>query len=324
VWAQALWTIAPGRAEIRRERLSRLAPDHVRVKASVSLISRGTEALVLAGRVPQSEWQRMRAPFQGGDFPFPVKYGYASVGRVVAGADGWIGRRVFVLHPHQDLYDVPIAALTAIPEAVSDERAALAANLETALNAVWDAGALPGDRIAIVGAGVVGALIAALCGRLPGAAVTLIDIDPARAALASALHVGFALPEAALRVAGDCDCVFHASASASGLATALTLAGDEARVIEVSWYGDRLVPAPLGADFHARRLTLISSQVSRLPPARRMRWDFARRKATALSLLADPIFDTLLAPALAFAEMPGHMPAILAPDARVLAQPIRY
>ncbi|MGB9060881.1 MAG: zinc-binding alcohol dehydrogenase, partial [Pseudolabrys sp.] len=259
--AQALWYVAPGRVEIREERLAAPRPGEVRVRALFGALSRGTEALVLAGRVPESEFERMRAPFMGGHFPFPIKYGYATVGRIENGPQEQLGRIVFALHPHQHLFNIPESAIVALPETVLPQRAVLAANMETALNAVWDSAAGPADRIAIVGAGTVGALVAFLCGGLAGAEVMLVDINERRAELAQKLGVRFAKPETAK---GDCDLVVHASGTAAGLRTALALAGEEATVLELSWYGDTPVAAPLGGAFHSRRLRLISSQVGQV------------------------------------------------------------
>jgi len=319
--AEALWYIGPGQAEIRQETLAPPGADDVRVRALFGALSRGTEALVYGGRVPESEYERMRAPFMAGTFPFPVKYGYATVGRIEKGPEALLGRAVFTLHPHQDLFNVPARAAIALPEDVPPRRAVLAANMETALNAVWDAAPGPADRIAVVGAGVVGSLVAYLCGRLPGAEVTLIDINPARAELARALGVGFAGPEAAN---GDCDLVVHASGHASGLDTALVLAGDEATVLELSWYGDAPVTASFGGAFHSRRLRLVSSQVGRIAPSHRPRWTHARRLAAALALLADPRLDALLAPAVAFHDLARRLPDVLAAGNCVLCQPITY
>ena len=221
--AQALWYVAPGQAEIREEKLMPPRPGEVRVRALFGALSRGTEALVLAGRVPDSEFERMRAPFMGGSFPFPVKYGYATVGRIEDGPEEQLGRIVFALHPHQHLFNIPESAIVALPETVLPQRAVLAANMETALNAVWDSSAGPADRIAIVGAGTVGALVAFLCGGLAGAEAMLVDINESRAELAQKLGVRFAKPETAK---GDCDLVVHASGTAAGLRTALALAGE--------------------------------------------------------------------------------------------------
>jgi hypothetical protein len=319
--AQALWYVAPGRAEIRPEMLPAPTAGEVRVRALHGALSRGTERLVFSGRVPPGEFERMRAPHMGGRFPFPVKYGYATVGRVEHGPAELRDRTVFALHPHQTAFTAPAAAVIPVPDGLPLTRAVLAANMETALNAVWDAAPGPADRIAVVGAGVVGALVAWLCGRLPGAEVTLIDIAPERARLAATLGVGLAAPEAAPR---DCDLVVHASGSAGGLATALGLAGNEATVLEMSWYGAGDVPAPLGGAFHSRRLKLISSQVGQVAPSRRPRWTHRRRLAAALDLLADPRLDALLAPAVAFADLPARVPEILAPESRILCQLIDY
>ncbi|HYW60741.1 MAG TPA: zinc-binding alcohol dehydrogenase, partial [Xanthobacteraceae bacterium] len=237
--AQALWYVAAGKAEIRPEAIAPPGAGDVRVRALHGAVSRGTERLVFSGRVPAAEVERMRAPHMGGQFPFPVKYGYATVGRVEHGPAELQDRTVFALHPHQTTFTLPATAVIPLPDGLPPARAVLAANMETALNAVWDGAPAPADRIAVVGAGVVGALVAWLCGRLPGAEVTLIDIAPQRARLAATLGVGFAAPEAALR---DRDLVVHASGSPAGLATALDLAGNEATVLEMSWYGAGDVP----------------------------------------------------------------------------------
>jgi hypothetical protein len=319
--AQALWYVAPGRAEIRPESVAAPAVGEVLVRALHGGLSRGTERLIFSGRVPASEVERMRAPHMGGNFPFPVKYGYATVGRVEHGPADLMGRAVFALYPHQTCFTLPATAVVPIPDNVPPPRAVLAANMETALNALWDAAPGPADRIAVVGGGVVGALVAWLAGRLPGAQVTLVDIAPERARLAADLGVAFAAPDAAPR---DCDLVVHASSSGAGLATALELAGTEATVLEMSWYGAGDVAAPLGGAFHSRRLKLISSQVGQVAPSHRPRWSYRRRLAAALDLLVDPRLDSLLAPAIRFAELPERLPTILAPETRLLCQLIDY
>jgi NADPH:quinone reductase-like Zn-dependent oxidoreductase len=319
--ASALWYCGPGKVEIRQEDVAAPKGDEIRVRALYSAISRGTEALVFGGKVPRSEFKRMRAPFMAGDFPFPVKYGYASVGRIESGAEGLKGKTVFALHPHQNTFNIPASAVVELPPALSPQRAVLAANMETALNAVWDAAPGPSDRIAVVGAGVVGALVAFLCGRLPGADVKLVDINPHRAELAKALGVGFAGPAEAQ---GDCDLVVHASGSPDGLRTAIELAGEEATVLERSWYGDTPVNAMLGGSFHSRRLRLISSQVGKVAPSHRARWTHRRRLAAAIALLQDQRLDALLAPAINFADLPKRLPEILTAGSGILCQPVAY
>jgi NADPH:quinone reductase-like Zn-dependent oxidoreductase len=320
--AQALWYVGPGRAEIREERLMQLAPGDVRVRALHGAVSRGTEALILAGRVPESEFKRMSAPFMGGAFPFPVKYGYATVGRVEAGLQDLVGRTVFALHPHQSLFDVPADAVVPLPDGVPPARAVLAANMETALNAVWDAGPGPADRIAIVGAGVVGSLVAFVLKELVADAdVTLVDINPSRAELAQAFGVRFATTDAAPT---ECDLVVHTSATAAGLATALNLAADEATILELSWYGAGDVPVPLGGAFHSRRLRLVSSQVGKVAPSHRKDWTHRARLELALKLTGKPELEVLIEPAVAFHDLPTRLPQILAPLSGVLCQRIDY
>jgi hypothetical protein len=319
--AEALWYVGLGRAEIRREWLSPLAEGMVRVRARYGAISRGTEALIAAGKVPVSEYQRMRGPFMGGSFPFPVKYGYATVGRVEAGPGGLIGRTVFALHPHQTLFDVPADVVVLVPKDVPVSRAVIAANMETALNATWDAAPVPSGPIAVVGAGVLGALVGFLCARVPGTPVTLIDINAAREELARALGLNFAKPENA---PVDYKLVVHTSADPRGLATAMDIAGDEATVLEMSWYGERLVPVPLGGPFHSRRLKLVSSQVGKVAPSRRATTSHRQRLEQAIALLADARLDALLAPAVPFVELPDRLPDILNPQNGVLCQLIAY
>jgi hypothetical protein len=311
--AEALWYVGPGHAEIRTETLGERGPGHVFVQALYSAISRGTERLVLAGRVPETEFERMRAPFMGGAFPFPVKYGYSAVGRVECGPAELRGRSVFALYPHQSAYILPADAVVPLPDGLPPARAVLAANMETALNAIWDA--------APAAAGVVGALVAWLCGRLPGAQVTLVDVEPSRGCLAQTLGLEFAEPDAAPR---DCDLVFHASGTALGLATALDLAGEEATVLELSWYGTGEIAVPLGGAFHSRRLRLISSQVGRVAPSHRVRWTPRRRLAAALDLLNDSRLEALLSPAVRFHELPNRLAHILAPERGALCQIVVY
>jgi NADPH:quinone reductase-like Zn-dependent oxidoreductase len=319
--AQAFWVVAPGRGEIRARQLRSVEPGEVLIRTLVSAISRGTETLVFRGEVPESEWQRMRCPFQEGEFPAPVKYGYSAVGIVEDGPASDVGRRVFCLHPHQNRFIVPREAVIDVPTDVPDRRATLAANMETAVNALWDATPGAGDRIAVIGAGVVGCLTAALAARLPGSEVELIDVNSARESIATALGCRFAAPQDAL---AEADLVIHASGTPDGLAKALAIAGFEATVLEMSWYGARTVPLALGGAFHSRRLTLRSSQVGSVPPHRRQRWSRRRRLALALSLLRDPVFEALLSGESAFSTLPDLMPRLAASPAGVLCHTLRY
>jgi len=304
--ARAFWTIAPGIGELRTEPLPAPAPDQIRLTTLATGISRGTESLVFAGRVPPSQYATMGAPLMGGAFPFPVKYGYSAVAADAA------GRRHFVLHPHQDLFNAPAAMCIPLPDTLPTARATLAANMETALNIAWDAAPLPGERMMVIGAGIVGLLTATLLARLPGAAVTLVDIDPTRAALADRLadRLGsrFALPADA---PADQELIIHASATEAGLRTALSCAAFEARIVEASWYGDKSPALPLGEAFHARRLRLISTQVGSVATVMRGRRTHAQRLALALDLLSDPSYDALLEPPTRFEDLPESMPRLL-------------
>jgi threonine dehydrogenase-like Zn-dependent dehydrogenase len=319
--ARALWYARKGVAELRAAPLPRPQPDEAQVRTLFSGVSRGTERLVFTGAVGKSEWERMRGPNQEGAFPFPVKYGYCATGVVEAGPPELMGRTVFCLHPHQDYFNVAVPALVPVPADVPARRATLTANMETALNALWDGGAGPGDRIVIVGAGVVGLLVTALAARLPGAEVATIDLDETRRSIVEALGARFARVDEA---PGDADVVFHASATPTGLHAAIACAGFEATIVEMSWYGDRPVEAPFGGAFHSRRLSIVSSQVGHVSASRRPRWTHRRRVEAAVRLLADPALDALVAEEIAFEDVPAALPRILAPGARGLAPVIRY
>jgi threonine dehydrogenase-like Zn-dependent dehydrogenase len=319
--ARAFWVAAPGRGEIRVEPLRDPGVDEVAVRALFSGISRGTESLVFQGRVPASERDRMAAPFQSGTFPAPVKYGYASVGTIERGPEALAGRRAFVLYPHQTCYVVPAAAVHVLPDGVPSARAVLAANLETAINGVWDADVQVGDRVTVVGAGTVGSLVAYIAGRIPHCDVELVDVNASRAAVAHAFGVRFATPESAR---GDRDVVIHVSGSPSGLARALTVAGFEATIVEMSWYGDRAVGVPLGEAFHARRLTIKSSQVGSVAAAQRARWDTRRRMQLALAMLADPALDVVITGESAFDDLPEVMARLAEAPSDTIFHRVRY
>ncbi|MFF8195006.1 zinc-binding alcohol dehydrogenase [Streptomyces bobili] len=318
--ARAFWIGSPGHGEIRDVALPDPAEGEVVVRSLYSGVSRGTETLVFRGGVPESQHAVMRAPFQEGDFPAPVKYGYLNVGVVEEGAAELVGRTVFSLFPHQTRFVVPASAVTVVPDSVPAGRAVLAGTVETAVNALWDAAPLVGDRIAVVGGGMVGCSVAALLNRFPGVRVQLVDADPARAKTAEALGVGFASPQDAL---GGCDLVVHASATEQGLARSLELLRAEGTVLELSWYGDRMVSLPLGEAFHSRRLVIRSSQVGTVSPRRANR-TYADRLALALQLLADPALDALVTGESAFDELPEVMPRLTSGAIPALCHRVTY
>ncbi|WP_306307016.1 zinc-dependent alcohol dehydrogenase [Kribbia dieselivorans] len=251
--ARAFWLRTPGVGEIRPVALREPGPGEVRVRTTRSGVSRGTEALVFRGGVPADQYAAMRAPFQEGEFPAPVKYGYLSVGVIDDGPANLRGRRVFCLHPHQSAYVVPTTAVVPIPDDVPDDRAVLAGTVETAINALWDVPPLIGDRVAVVGAGMVGLCLARILVGIPGVHVTVVDVDPQRETAARALGADFAHPADA---PGDRDLVVHASATGAGLQLSLDLLTAEGVVLDVSWYGDADVTLRLGGAFHSRRLSI--------------------------------------------------------------------
>ncbi|MDX2143520.1 MAG: zinc-binding alcohol dehydrogenase [Rhodospirillaceae bacterium] len=305
---EALWYAAPGRIELKPVDDPTPGSPLVTVTAHYSGLSRGTERLVLQGRVPASERERMRCPHQDGEFPFPVKYGYALAGVVTDGPQDLIGQSVFALHPHQRRAHVPVSALHRLPEGLPIRRACLAANMETALNITWDAEIGPGDRVLIIGGGVLGLLTAGAAAHTPGAVVTVTDIDPTRATLAERMGAAFALPGAAPK---DQDIVIHTSATESGLRQTLDCAAFEGKIVEASWFGDTNISLPLGQAFHSRRLRLISSQVGTVAPTRRAEWSRERRMAAALELLCDARYDALITGEIDFADAPAQVPAAL-------------
>jgi NADPH:quinone reductase-like Zn-dependent oxidoreductase len=319
--AHAFWLQEPGRGEIRSVGLPEPGPADVVVRTLRSGISRGTETLVFSGRVPPEQRARMRAPFQEGDFPGPVKYGYLNVGAVEEGPPDLRGRTVFCLYPHQTEYVVPASAVSVVPEGVPPARAVLAGTVETAINALWDAAPAVGDRVAVVGGGMVGCCVARLLQRYPAVKVTLVDVDPGRAEVAAALEVDFALPDDA---PAELDLVVHTSATSAGLQCSLDLLAAEGSVIDLSWYGDTEVRLSLGGAFHARRLAIRSSQVGTISPARASRRTLADRLALALELLRDPAFDALLTGESRFAEMPDVMARLAAGTLPALCHTLTY
>jgi threonine dehydrogenase-like Zn-dependent dehydrogenase len=319
--ALAFWLREPGVGEIRPALLADPGPADVLVRTLRSGISRGTETLVFRGGVPASQYAAMRAPFQEGDFPGPVKYGYLNVGVVEQGPAELRERVVFCLYPHQTAYVVPATAVIAVPDDVRPERAVLAGTVETAVNALWDAAPLVGDRITVVGAGMVGCCVARLLARFPGVRVTLVDVDVARADVAAALDVDFALPADAN---GGCDLVVHTSATSAGLQLSLDLLAAEGAVIELSWYGETEVRLSLGGAFHSGRLAVRASQVGQVSPARRGRRTAADRLALALDLLRDPAFDALITGASRFDELPDVMAKLADGSLPALCHTITY
>lgn len=318
---RAFWVSSPGRGEIRPVRVPDPGPGEVRVRTLRSGVSRGTETLVFRGGVPADQRLRMRAPHQDGDFPGPVKYGYLNVGVVEAGVPALVGQTVFCLHPHQTAYVVPADQVTPVPDDVPPDRAVLAGTVETAVNALWDAAPMVGDRVAVVGGGMVGCCVARLVAAVPGVDVVLVDVDPARAKVAAGLGVAFAPPAEAT---GGRDLVIHASATEAGLRRSLELLAPDGLVVDLSWYGDTPVRLDLGSAFHSGRLRLQASQVGEVALARRHRRSRGERLALALDLLGDKAFDVLLTGVSSFDDLPDLMADLSAGRRAALCHTITY
>ena len=322
--ARAFWLAEPGRGEIRSVVVPDPAPGQVLVRTLHSGVSRGTETLVFRGGVPSSQYGTMRAPHQEGDFPAPVKYGYLNVVVVETGTPDLLGRTVFCLYPHQTVYVVPADSVVVVPDDVPPVRAVLAGTVETAVNALWDAAPRLGDRIAVIGAGMVGCCVARLLARFPALDVTLVDVDPTRADVASRLGVEFASPEEARGWSFGLDLALHTSATSAGLQLSLDLLGAEGTAVDLSWYGDATVELSLGGSFHSGRLGIRASQVGVVAAARRARRTPADRLALALDLLRDPAFDALLTGRSSFDELPEVMADLAAGRLQALCHTISY
>ncbi len=319
--ARALWITGQRQAEILSAPLPASMEDPVLIRTLWSGISRGTERLVFNGNIPTTEYDRMRAPWQEGDFPYPVKYGYSAVGEVESGSRNLVGRKVFALYPHQTRFVLSASDIVLIPENIPARRAVLTPSMETALNAIWDAGSVVGERIAIVGAGIIGLLIAHILSQVPGCEVTVIDIDPRQRLVAE--KMGLTL-QSIDQIKGHMDLVFHTSATSQGLQAALDLADFESTIVEVSWYGDCVTNVNLGGAFHSKRLKLIASQVGHIANNQRSRWNHARRIRKALCLLADERLDNLIATEIAFDDLPNALSTIFSSKCSGLAPLVRY
>jgi len=315
----ALWHLSPQESLIRTQPVPSIGDGQCRIEASYSLISSGTETLVASGQVPAELHHSMQVPYMDGDFSLPVKYGYSLVGKVVEGSQSLLGKYVHLLHPHQSDCVVNEKDVTVIPKGIPPERAVLASNLETALNAIWDSGLSAGDRVLVVGMGLVGSLVAHFSRQFPATQVQVAENNSVRQTLVN--KQGFQLhnpPDTPFDVA------FHTSGSSTGLQTCIDAVGNEGKVTELSWYGIRSAEIKLGGSFHQQRKQIISSQVSQLPPHQQARWDYRRRKQTVLELLQDNRWDQFLTATVDFADTPQLFDKLRQGDRSQLSWTIRY
>ena len=314
----ALWHTSPTTSTIQ-EVITGAEPGYCTVQSQYSLVSTGTERLVATGNVPTSLHESMKVPYLEGSFSFPIKYGYSLVGRVTQGPLDWPGKLVHLLHPHQTACSVRSSDLFIVPKEVPPLRATLASNLETALTALWDAQVMVGDKVLVVGFGMIGALVARLLQGIPAVSLYVYDTDPRRVMMAE--QAGFTLAASAL---DDFDIAFHSSSSEAGLQTSIDAVGTEGKVIELSWYGTQPVQVHLGGSFHQQRKQLISSQVSSLPVHRRARWNFRRRKEVVFELLKNDAFDQHITEVVSFEQLPTLFDRIRQGDRSELGWGVRY
>jgi len=316
---QALWHINPVSSDILRSE-PEIQKNQCLLQSKYSLISVGTERTVSMGKVPVDLHDSMAVPYMKGAFSFPVKYGYSLVGKVLKGPSEWMGRNVHLMHPHQDYCYSNLSDLFILPPTIPLKRATLISNMETAVNAIWDSQVSIGDRVVVVGFGLIGSLVALIVRQIPGVEVQVVEIDKSRQQVARSL--GFGVSDSCKK--NHFDMAFHASGSATGLQNAIDAVGLEGPIIELSWYGNRKVDISLGTTFHSLRKQLISSQVSFIPSTKQSGWDFKRRKKTVLNLLHNPVFDHLLDTEVPFKESPSVFEKIRNNDWEPLTCVVKY
>lgn len=297
------WTEAAHTGALREVPVPQPAPGELLIETLHSGISRGTESLVHRGEVPAAITELMQAPFQLGALPFPVSHGYLNVGVVRQGRSELIGQTVFTLAGHREHVVVPEAAAHVLPEGCPPQRALFAGIGEVGLNGLWEGPVMIGDRVAVVGGGLIGLTTALLASKMALQRLQVVEVDAERRTFIRDLGLDAVAPEQADL---DNDVVLHSSSSSAGLATSLRLAGDDAVIVEQSWYGTGDQQVPLGADFHARRLRIVATQVGQVPGPRRMRRTRGQRLATALSML-DSRFDRLISGRSPLAQLPDVM-----------------
>ena len=315
----SLWFEAPGRVGVRRSPLPEPGPGEARVRASVSAISTGTERAAFRGRLDPG-WARDETlgALREGGFRYPFQYGYASVGVVdrvgpppaagsPPGARLRAGERVFGFVPHQSVFCAPAPELLRVPRGLPDERAALFPYLETAVNLLLDGAPRVGDRVAVVGQGVLGLSLTALLARFPLGGLVTVEPRGERRELSRAFGAPASVPpegaEEAVRseLGGGAERVFEVSGHRAGLDLAIRLAAREGRVVAGSWLAGGTTELDLGGWFHRGRVGIVSSQVSRLPPLGPS-WTVGRRRELAWSLLAGIPLESLVTDRFPLAE----------------------
>ena len=315
----ALWHNSDFTSELKEEKNSKIDIDQIEVKSLFSLISTGTERLVASGEVPVSSFEFMAVPYMKGNFSFPIKYGYSLVGKVTS-VGKLYGKIVHLLHPHQGKCLVKEVDVMIVPDEIPAKRATLASNVETALNAIWDAEISIGDKVLIAGFGMIGSLLARVLSFMPEVEIVIMEKDANRVKMVQ--KMGFTFiddPEPSYF-----DVAFNTTSNEKALQIAIQSVGLEGKIIEMSWYGTKNVNINLGADFHYHRKQIISSQVSKIPSDKQSRWDYKRRKEVVFKLLKSPLFDEHITDVLTFAETPAFFDKLRAGGVSGLGYCIEY
>ena len=289
--AQSFW-VNKKRGSIKKELLNQsLGNDELLVKAYYSGISYGTEKIVHDSQVPANQYEFMRAPHQVGEFNKEVKYGYLSVGKVVVGPKSMMNKMVYTMFPHQSMYILKSSLATLIPSHIPYKRALLTANMETAINAMWDSQPSIGDNTYVIGAGIVGILMAYVLSSTFGIKVTVIDNNASKKKLCKFFNIDF---ENNINCIKDPDIIFECSGNASVLSDLINNSTLETKICILSWYGKQQSKIKMGENCFSRRLEIIFSQVGNITPIQSKKWDNLSRRALALKLLDNKKLDSLI------------------------------
>jgi threonine dehydrogenase-like Zn-dependent dehydrogenase len=295
IFTKALWHLSRSKSVLQQDELPLL--HNTIVQSLYSLISAGTEKLVAKGFVPEKLHGTMTVPYMQGTLGLPVKYGYSLTGKIVESEVFEKDALVHIMHPHQDIICVDAKHCMLIPDYIPVKRATLVANMETVINAIWDADLQKGTSVLVAGYGTIGALLARICKTQFDCNVYLIEKNENRAILLERHGYRLATENDILY-----DVAFNCTANETALQYCIDHVGEEGSVIELSWYGDKKVSLSLGESFHTMRKKIISSQVSSIPKAKRASWNYENRKQLAFSYLNDAFFDELITNEIPFAE----------------------
>jgi len=291
------------------------ATGEVRIQTLFSGISHGSEMMVYRGEIPADLSLDATLPSLQGNFSFPIKYGYASTGRIIDVGEGVNGLEagdlVFAFNPHETCYTVPATVVIKLPEGLDPKHGIFAANVETALNALLDAAPRLGERAVIIGQGVVGLLITQLVRKAGASLIVTSDMYAKRRALSQKAGANLVVDPATeslddrvyeMTGGAGADVVIEVSGEPRALNDAIKITAQEGRVVVVSWYGTKRADLALGSDFHRKRLTLRSSQVSNLDPSLAPRWTIARRRQLAASYLSELLLEELISNVVPFEQ----------------------